>query len=261
LPSMEAAAPFAALRVYGPSNFRDEELVFNSGEIGRLQSELLAKIQSCYGRARQLPGVFDAGFCFGLLDPVSNIVAGASIARAAVDAKEEAEEERSLPGARLGEPDLIGDMNRRSFHGLVAFLTALFPHLTNAMAIWYLNEARLDPLVAAHLIIKRRGMERSFGFASDTTAAAVETALRCAAASAQHPNPSQFALGWKLLSHSDLNNVAAVLPSSANSDHSDESFATAIAMVDNALLKEPSLSAHLSFQPGEIMGARLCSPP
>ncbi|KAF7086966.1 hypothetical protein CFC21_090199 [Triticum aestivum] len=207
---MEAAAPSAALRVYGPSNFRDDELVFNSGEIVRLQSELLAKIQSCYGRVRQIPGVFDAGFCFGLLDPVSNIVAGASIARAAVDSKEE---ERSLPGARLGEPDLIGDMNRRSFHGLVAFLTALFPHLTNAMAIWYLNEARLDPLVAAHLVVNRRGMELSFGFASDTTAAAVETALRCAAASAQHPNPSQFALGWKLLSHSDLNNVAAVLPS------------------------------------------------
>ncbi|XBH81493.1 hypothetical protein VPH35_107063 [Triticum aestivum] len=250
---MEAAAPSAALRVYGPSNFRDDELVFNSGEIGRLESELRAKIESCYGRVRQLPGVLDAGFCFGLLDPVSNIVAGASIARAAVEAKEEEEEEeRSLPGARLGEPDLIGDMNRRSFHGLVDFLTALFPHLTNAMA-------RLDPLVAALLIVKRRGMERSFGFASDTTAAAVETALRCAAASAQHPNPSQFALGWKLLSHSELNNVAAVLPSSANSDYSDESFAAAIAMVDDVLLKkQPQPTSVLSLEKSwELASARL----
>ncbi|KAM3223632.1 hypothetical protein ACQJBY_057160 [Aegilops geniculata] len=257
---MEAAAPSAAMRVYGPSNFRDEELVFNSGEIGRLQSELLAKIQSCYGRVRQLPGVFDAGFCFGLLDPVANIVAGASIARASVDAKEE-EEERSLPEARLGKPYLIGDMNRRSFHGLVAFLTALFPHLTNAMAIWYLNEARLDPLVAAVLIVKRRGMERSFGFASDTTAAAVETALRCAAASAQHPNPSQFALGWKLLTHSDLNNVASVLPSSANSDYSDESFAAATAMVDDVLLKkqpQPRPTSVFSLEKSwELASARL----
>jgi hypothetical protein len=43
-------------------------------------------------------------------------------------------------------------------------------------------------------------MERTFGFASDATVAAVETALWCAAAAAQHPNPRQFALGWKLLS-------------------------------------------------------------
>ncbi|KAI4983092.1 hypothetical protein ZWY2020_023584 [Hordeum vulgare] len=193
-------------QIYGPTNFEDDELVLSSDEISKLQSELRAKITSCYAQVK-LRGLVDAGFCFGLLSPVSNIVAGVLIAESVqVDPGHKEEEEESIPPLR--KPDRMADMNRRSFHGLVVFLTALFPHLTNSMAIWYLNESQLDPLVAAHLIIKRRRMR--FGFASDTTMAAMEKALRCAAAAAQHPNPEQFALGWKLLSNF-LNKVDIVL--------------------------------------------------
>jgi hypothetical protein len=85
---------------------------------------------------------------------------------------------------------------QRSRHGLVA----LFPYLTDYRAMCYLDEADLDPLMAARLVINHGGMERTFDIASDATVAAVEMALRCAAAAAQHPNPRQFALGWKLLS-------------------------------------------------------------
>lgn len=101
-------------------------------------------------------------------------------------------------------------MNMRSLMGLVAFLTRLFLSLTQAKALWYLNKAELDALVAARLIIKHRGMEPSFGFTSDTTVAAVETALRCAAAAAQHPDPLKFASGWKSISPV-LNQVATLL--------------------------------------------------
>ncbi|GJN00990.1 hypothetical protein PR202_ga18220 [Eleusine coracana subsp. coracana] len=90
-------------------------------------------------------------------------------------------------------------MIQRSFDGLVAFLTTLFPYLPRAEATAYLDAANADPLVAAHLIIKRRGMQR-FGFCSGTTVAAVETAVRCAALASKHPDPEKLVVGWKLVS-------------------------------------------------------------
>ncbi|XP_044460181.1 uncharacterized protein [Triticum aestivum] len=170
----------------------------------RSRWELLAKIKSCYGRVK-LRAVFDEGLCFGLLDPVSNIVAGVIIAGAV-----RIDPDPIISFPRQTRPDPIEDMNQRSLNGLVAFLAALFPYLTQAKAMWYLNKAELDPLVAARLIIQHRGMEQSFGFSSDTAVAAVEAALRCAAAAAQHPCPKQFVAGWKILSHS-LDEVATLL--------------------------------------------------
>ncbi|XP_020146615.1 uncharacterized protein [Aegilops tauschii subsp. strangulata] len=196
-------------QIYGPRTLRDEGVV-RKEERDKLRWALLAKIESCYGRVKLLRGVFDAGFCFGLLYPISNIVAGVSIAGAMSvdDPDNEPVPAASFPKRR--KTDVIGDMHQRSLNGLVAFLAALFPYLTEPKAMWYLNKEELDPLVAARLIIQHRGMEQSFGFKSDTTAAAVELALRCAAAAAQHPCPKQFASAWKLLSHF-LGSVATVL--------------------------------------------------
>lgn len=191
-------------QIYGPLTLRDE-VVVRKEERDELRWALLAKIESCYGRVKLLQGVFDAGFCFGLLDPISNIVAGVLIARAV---RVDCDSMVSSPTQR--KTDLTGDMNQRSLNGLVAFLAALFPYLTEAKAMWYLNKAELHPLVAARLIIQHRGMEQSFGFKSDTTVAAVELALRCAGAAAQHPCPKQFASAWKVLSHF-LESVATVL--------------------------------------------------
>ncbi|XP_044417490.1 uncharacterized protein [Triticum aestivum] len=143
--------------------------------------------------------IVDEGFCFGLLDPVSNIVVSEAIAQTELALAVEEEEEDYSRGRRR---PMLWCIFERSVDGLVAFLVALFPYLTNYRAVWYLNKADLDPLVAAGLVIQRRGMERTFGFQSDTTATAVGMALRCAAAAAQHHDPRKFALAWKILSPS-----------------------------------------------------------
>ncbi|KAK1679391.1 hypothetical protein QYE76_040239 [Lolium multiflorum] len=182
-------------QIYGPLTLEDESPIVPKKERDELRSELLGKIESCYGQVK-IRGVVDAGFCFGLLGPVSNIVAGVVIASAV-----KVDPDPVVSSPKQSKPDLIGNMKQQSLNGLVAFLAALFPYLNEAKAMWYLNKADCDPLVAARLVIQHRGMEQSFGFSSDITVAAIETALRCAAAAAQHPNPNQFASGWKLLSH------------------------------------------------------------
>lgn len=195
------------IRIFGPLNLGMEDGE-QLGLGGGIRKELFAKVQRCYARVK----LIDVGFCFGLLDPVRNINVGQAIAcaerlpelKAAVEEEEEEDPWSLRP--------IIRCINQRSLDGLVAFLVALFPYLTDYRAMWYLNEADADPLVAARLVVTHRGMEGTFGFLSDTTAAAVEMALRCAAAAAQHPNPRQFALGWKLLSAS-LREVAAMLSS------------------------------------------------
>ncbi|RLN34630.1 hypothetical protein C2845_PM03G37200 [Panicum miliaceum] len=90
-------------------------------------------------------------------------------------------------------------MTQRSLDGLVAFLTCLFPYLLDTEALAYLDAAELDPLVAALIIINRHGM-RQFDSCSGTTVAAVETALRCAALVAEHPDPQLLMVGWKAIS-------------------------------------------------------------
>jgi hypothetical protein len=189
----EGTSSNSRLRIYGPDNLGigDDEQSADRDLRGGIRSELLAKIRRCYAGAK----LVDVGFCFGLLDPRRNIAVGQAIACA----------DNFLPTESVEvEPwrPLIRCIYERSLDGLVAFLVALFPYLTNYRAMWYLNMADSDPLVAARFVITHRGMERTFGFTSDPTVAAVETALRCAAAAAQHPNPRHFSLGWRLLSPS-----------------------------------------------------------
>jgi hypothetical protein len=90
-------------------------------------------------------------------------------------------------------------MVQRLFDGLIAFLTCLFPYLPDAEALAYLDAAELDPLVAALLIISRRGMRDDFDLYSPITEAAAEVALRCAAAAAKHPDPRWLVQAWKKL--------------------------------------------------------------
>ncbi|OEL34997.1 hypothetical protein BAE44_0003981 [Dichanthelium oligosanthes] len=100
-------------------------------------------------------------------------------------------------------------MAQWSLDALVAFLTCLFPYLPDAEAMSYLDAADLDPLVAALLVINRRGM-RDFGYCSAPTVDAVETALRCAALIAGHRDPQLLVPGWKSLS-TNLTKFAADL--------------------------------------------------
>ncbi|EEE59755.1 hypothetical protein OsJ_12239 [Oryza sativa Japonica Group] len=62
--------------------------------------------------------------------------------------------------------------------GLVAFLTCLFPYLPEVEALRYLDAAGADALVAARLIVNRRGMEQSFVVDSGATVITAEIALR-----------------------------------------------------------------------------------
>ncbi|CAL5051119.1 unnamed protein product [Urochloa decumbens] len=87
-------------------------------------------------------------------------------------------------------------MIQRSLDGLIAFLTCLFPYLPDAEAMAYLDAADLEPLVAALIIIDRRGLTRE----SFITETGLEIALRSAAVAAQHPDPQGFMRGWKLVS-------------------------------------------------------------
>ena len=125
---------------------------------------------------------YDYGFCLGLLDPATNIRVNDIICNVAAAAA-------ALPGKG-------GDVTQRSLDGLVAFLTCLFPYLPDAEALAYLSAADGDPLVAALIIIDRRGLTRE----SFITETGLEIALRSAAVAAQHPDPQRFMRGWKLVS-------------------------------------------------------------
>lgn len=89
-------------------------------------------------------------------------------------------------------------MAQRSLHGLIAFLTRLFPYLPDAEALAYIDAAAAGPLVAALLIINRRQLTID----SFITASSVEIALRSAAVAAKHPDPELFIRGWRKLAYS-----------------------------------------------------------
>ncbi|KAL6893552.1 hypothetical protein ACP4OV_007650 [Aristida adscensionis] len=170
------------IKTYGPVDLSHEFLPY---DVVDATPPVLAKIGRCYRRARLEPEVWkNSGFCFGLLDPISNIVVNSAISLAL----------GAPPRAEGGDLAGDGDMETRSLNGLVAFLTYLFPYLPEAEALGYLEAADADPLAACLLIIDKRGM-RQFAKCSTTTVVAVLTALRCAAAAAQHPNPEQLILG------------------------------------------------------------------
>lgn len=61
------------MRIYGPRNLGlgdDQSVIDRQLYRAAIGSKLLSKIQSCYsGVAKHHDGVFDAAFCFGLLDP------------------------------------------------------------------------------------------------------------------------------------------------------------------------------------------------
>ncbi|XP_037466947.1 uncharacterized protein LOC119338829 [Triticum dicoccoides] len=187
------------IRTFGP---RDVKNQFHIYEIKDEIRVLLAKVDKIHGRLQLDEGLLlDKGFCFGLLDPATNILINSAISQACCAATPTKQVCPAAPPAverrrrRGGEQDL--DLNK--LDGLVAFLTCLFPYLPDAEAWLYLDAAEADPFVASLHVIGRRGM-REFNFSSETTEAAVEAALRCAAVAAKHSDPQGLVQGWKLLS-------------------------------------------------------------
>ncbi|CAL4911438.1 unnamed protein product [Urochloa decumbens] len=109
--------------------------------------------------------VLAAGFCFGLLDPASNIVVNTLITPC-----------RPVAAAELE------DMERRSLAGMVTFLTRLFPYLADCEAERYLLLAGADLLVASRDIATDRRMKRL-----GSSERATEEALRMALSSRFKP--------------------------------------------------------------------------
>ncbi|TVU12873.1 hypothetical protein EJB05_46539, partial [Eragrostis curvula] len=164
--------------IYGPSDLEDTFLTHKDVE-DEIQP-VFAKIMELYATP-EVAASYSDGFCFGLLDPISNIVVSAG------------------GGEEGAEMQFVTeDMAVRSLGGLLAFLTYLFPYLPVVEAVRYLDAAGADAMVACLLIVRRRGMAE-FNPCSATTMAAFEAALRCAAAAAQHPDPQQLVLVWKRL--------------------------------------------------------------
>lgn len=176
--------------IYSPRNLENQfHLDEKKDEIQAVRD----KIYKIYKRLEVRQDLLGRGFCFGLLDPATNILINGAISSLFPT------DPRAGGGGGGGQRKRSVDMGQRSLDGLVAFLTCIFPYLPDAEARGYLDAADADPFVALLLIINRRGM-RKFDFYSDTTKTAVEIALSCAAVAANHPDPQWLVLGWKLLS-------------------------------------------------------------
>ncbi|CAL4911439.1 unnamed protein product [Urochloa decumbens] len=192
------------LRIYKPSSsprFPSPE------EESESRSRLLRKIHAFYLRASKRLGSMcprrsgrrhaaDAdgfpcvGLCFGLLDPVSNIVINSLVSGNDVTRRRRA-------------PLVLEDLERRSLDGMVTFLTRLFPDLAECQAVRYLHLAGADLLVAARAVASDAGMKR-FECSSSRPAAveALGMALKCAALAAGHAHPDAARLigGWHKVS-------------------------------------------------------------
>ncbi|RCV36090.1 hypothetical protein SETIT_7G291900v2 [Setaria italica] len=187
------------LRIYEPS-FACEYSCRQ--ERANHRSRLLAEIHNAYCKAFERLTInskarcplatrtLAAGFCFGLLDPASNIVINALV-----------------PCRRLNHASKKGrdkehleDMERRSLDGMVIFLTRFFPYLADSEAERYLLLADADLLVATRIIVMDRRMKR-FGSSERATEEAFRMALKCAALAARHPDPDRLVGSWLTISN------------------------------------------------------------
>uniref|UniRef100_A0A0E0QX72 Uncharacterized protein n=1 Tax=Oryza rufipogon TaxID=4529 RepID=A0A0E0QX72_ORYRU len=188
-------------RIYQPSFKRDYPL---AQEVSEYRSRLLHKIHLSYCKALERLSLMvrprmaasfvggGGGFCLGLLDPVSNIVANTlfSYGRAVGDTRSECDELVYIPQEKLR------DLEHRSLDGMVAFLTRFFPYLADAEAVRFLLYAEADLLVAARIVAFDIGMRRFGSSGPDIVNEALEMVLKCAALAAKHPNPDRLVADW-----------------------------------------------------------------
>uniref|UniRef100_A0ACD5XUJ9 Uncharacterized protein n=1 Tax=Avena sativa TaxID=4498 RepID=A0ACD5XUJ9_AVESA len=197
------------------------------------------------------PSLLEAGFCFGFLDPVSNIIANTvsqerhkrkkgkrprQVGAAATGTKKNSTDRRvrykaiseimesskdfsMTPKPRSGSSTALQrgagtGIAVRSIRGLATFLTSYFCYLTIQDALRYLRLSKADLLVAVHLI-EQDYSAHTFTI-HDITA---KIALGCAATSAMHPEVPKFvSRSLSLASHVDQ--VSNLLPKKGCVAHS-----------------------------------------
>ncbi|CAN6357737.1 unnamed protein product [Urochloa humidicola] len=174
------------------------------------RSRLLNKIHSSYCKAlerlslRARPGMAarfidgGGGFCLGLLDPVSNVVANTLLSYG-----RRAESDDPVPG-ECGElvyvpESKLRDLERRSLEGMVTFLTRFFPYLADCEAVRVLRYADADLLVAFRIVASDLGVTR-LSYSEPAFKEAFVMALRCAALVAKHPSPDRLVADWLAIS-------------------------------------------------------------
>uniref|UniRef100_A0ACD5YE03 Uncharacterized protein n=1 Tax=Avena sativa TaxID=4498 RepID=A0ACD5YE03_AVESA len=209
------------------------------------KSVTMDHIHDCYKKALDrlppelIPSLLEAGFCFGFLDPVSNIIANTVFqerqkrkrsrragAAATTGTKKSSSDRRvrykaiseiiesskdfSMAPKRSGRSTALQEGGAgiavRSIRGLATFLTSYFRYLTIQDALRYLRLSKADLLVAVHLIEQDYS---AYTFTiHDITA---KVALGCAAISAMHSGVPKF-VSRSLSFASHVDEVSKFLP-------------------------------------------------
>lgn len=183
------------------------------------QSAALDHLHDYYKKAlhrlppKLIPSLLEAGFSFGFLDPVSNIIANTVSQELQKSRKRKRSRAGSYTNTKKGKekkhPQGLRDtaiskiitesskgillvprfttlrnssIAARSLAGLVTFLTSYFRYLTTCDALRYLRLSEADLLVAVRLIHEDRDIH-TFTIHVPTA----KIALQCAAISALHP--------------------------------------------------------------------------
>ena len=155
-------------RIYDPRTLENE---FHLDERKDEIEAVLAKVEGIYSRVKlDKELVMGNGFCFGLLDPDTNILVNSVISKAKAAPAAAAPSPPTDGGGRRERKRPAGrDMNQRSLDGLVAFLTCLFPYHADAEARAYLDAAELGWKLLSHGL--QKFVSEISGNKSDTTVA------------------------------------------------------------------------------------------
>nr|AAL58165.1 hypothetical protein [Oryza sativa Japonica Group] len=149
------------------SNPDEEDLNINTIIFYQVRCTLQLSASPVDEKPELLPAVLDGGFCFGPLDPVSNIITNAI--RHLTTGEDS--------GADVDEIEMRRGLKtkaRGSLKALVGFMTSCFRYLPTLEALNFLCAAEGDLLAAVHLVEAERCMSCAFDIGSCTA----RTALR-----------------------------------------------------------------------------------
>ncbi|XP_025825195.1 uncharacterized protein LOC112900560 [Panicum hallii] len=188
--------------------------------------------------------LLSAGVCFGVLDPVSNIIANAISYSPSSPTSINPGDEDDGKAAQLHTREsvlsrIVSDSDdflhlrlsakmaermtvaRRSLEGLVSFLIFYFRYLAETEALRYLRLAGADLLAAVRLILLDRNSSvdpQNGKPGSCVISLSTKVALGCAAVSAKHPEPTTFLRASQLLA-ARLNDASMILPVQCKGRH------------------------------------------